>query len=433
MNHKKHATNYVNNYKCNDKIFKTNCIFVDTYIHITMETIKANEFEKELKNVLHFWSKSAIDARTGQFFGEMNHYGVPKPEANKGIIMYSRIMWTFAAACRFYQNNEYKPYADTARSFIEDHFLDKKNGGVYWETDCNGSVIIKKKQVYAEAFTIYAYSEYALAFKDNSALDFAMDLFHKLQTYCYDKANGGYFEAFSETWDKLDDVRLSSKDLNEPKGMNTNLHVLEAFTTLYEASKSQEVASALKEEILLYLNTIVNSHNHVTIFFSEDWNPKTTEISYGHDIESTWLIWEAAEMLGDKKLLEQIRSKIIAMIDTFIAEGFDKRTNSTWYEYFPETGDKDSDRHWWVQIEAVEGLANAYDMTGNIEYRNLAMKQWDYIKDKLIDHVHGEWFWRINDEGIPVDCEPKMGMWKCPYHNGRGLMHMIHESKKWGI
>ena len=396
-----------------------------------MNTTLKTEFEKELKNVLSFWSTKAIDPKTGQFYGEIDHYGTPEPEAHKGIIMYSRILWTFAAACRFYKNNDYKPYADKARSFIENHFLDKKNGGVYWETDCNGTVVVNKKQVYAEAFTIYAYAEYFLAFGDKSALDFAMDLFNKLETICYDKKNGGYFEAFSETWDKLDDVRLSDKDLNEPKGMNTNLHVLEAYTTLYEATKDARVGKALKDEILLYLNTIVDKNNHVTIFFSEDWQPKTTEFSYGHDIESTWLIWEAAELLNDKSLLNEIRPKILAMVDTFIAEGFDKKTNSTWYEYFPKTGKKDSDRHWWVQIEAVEGLANAYDMTGDKKYRDLALKQWDYISQNLIDRVHGEWFWRIDDDGFPVDSEPKMGMWKCPYHNGRGLMHMIREMEKW--
>jgi len=396
-----------------------------------MNTTLKTEFEKELKNVLSFWSTKAIDPKTGQFYGEIDHYGTPEPEAHKGIIMYSRILWTFAAACRFYKNNDYKPFADKARSFIENHFLDKKNGGVYWETDCNGTVVVNKKQVYAEAFTIYAYAEYFLAFGDKTALDFAMDLFNKLETICYDKKNGGYFEAFSETWDKLDDVRLSDKDLNEPKGMNTNLHVLEAYTTLYEATKDARVGKALKDEILLYLNTIVDTNNHVTIFFSEDWQPKTTEFSYGHDIESTWLIWEAAELLNDKSLLNEIRPKILAMVDTFIAEGFDTETNSTWYEYFPKTGKKDSDRHWWVQIEAVEGLANAYDMTGDKKYRDLALKQWDYISKNLIDRVHGEWFWRIDDDGFPVDSEPKMGMWKCPYHNGRGLMHMIREMEKW--
>lgn len=389
------------------------------------------DFEKELKHVLSFWTEKAIDPKANQFYGEMDHYGTPYPEANKGIIMYSRILWTFSAACSFYQTDKYKKYADMAKSYIETYFLDKKYGGVYWETDCDGNVLVNKKQVYAEAFTIYAYAEYALAFNDQSALKAAMDIFDKLESVCYDKKNGGYFEAFSNSWERLADVRLSVKDMNEPKGMNTNLHVLEAFTTLYEASKDKRVADALRKEIEVYLNKIVNEKNQVTLFFSEDWKPKTTEISYGHDIESTWLVWEAAEMLGDAKLLDQIRPKILAMVDKFIAEGFDTKTNSTWYEYFPKTGNRDTDRHWWVQIEAVEGLANAYDMTGKEEYRTLALKQWNYIKQYLIDNVHGEWYWRIDEDGFPVDSEPKMGQWKCPYHNGRGLMHMIKEMDKW--
>ena len=319
-----------------------------------------------------------------------------------------------------------------AKSYIETYFLDKKYGGVYWETDSDGNVLVNKKQVYAEAFTIYAYAEYALAFNDQSALKAAMDIFDKLETVCYDKTYGGYFEAFSNSWERLADVRLSVKDMNEPKGMNTNLHVLEAFTTLYEASQDKRVGDALRREIEVYLNKIVNENNQVTLFFSEDWKPKTTEVSYGHDIESTWLVWEAAEMLGDAKLLDQIRPKILAMVDKFIADGFDTKTNSTWYEYFPKTGKRDTDRHWWVQIEAVEGLANAYNMTGKEEYRTLALKQWDYIKQYLVDNIHGEWYWRIDNDGFPIDSEPKMGQWKCPYHNGRGLMHMIKEMDKWG-
>lgn len=396
-----------------------------------MYTELQKEFEQELQNVLTFWSTKAIDTESGQYLGEMDHYGNPHPKANKGIIMYSRIMWTFSAACRFYKNQAYKKYADLAKTFIEEHFWDKKNGGVYWETDCDGNAVVTKKQVYAEAFTIYAYSEYALAFNDKQALNTAMDIFNKLETICYDKKNGGYFEAFSQTWEKLDDVRLSVKDLNEPKGMNTNLHVLEAFTTLYEATKDPKVGEALKKEIEIYMNKIVNDKNHVTIFFSEDWKPKTTEFSYGHDIESTWLIWEAAELLGDKQLMKDIRSQILAMVETFIAEGFDAKTSSTLYEIFPEKGTMDNDRHWWVQIEAVEGLANAFDMTGDEKYRTLALKQWTYIRENLIDRVNGEWFWRIDDNGKPVDTEAKMGMWKCPYHNSRGLMHMIKEMQKW--
>ena len=239
--------------------------------------------------------------------------------------------------------------------------------------------------------------------------------------------------ARARDWSATDDLKLSNKDIDCAKSMNTNLHVLEAFTTLYEASKDKRVGDALRKEIEIYMNKIVNDKNHVTLFFSEDWKPKTTEISYGHDIESTWLIWEAAEMLGDTTLLEQIRPKILAMVDTFIAEGFDPKTNSTWYEYFPKTKEYDTDRHWWVQIEAVEGLANAYNMTGKEEYRSLALKQWDYITQYLIDRVHGEWYWRIDDDGFPVDSEPKMGQWKCPYHNGRMGLEAVRRQRRAGV
>ncbi len=389
------------------------------------------EFHQELYNILEYWSTEVFDEKTGDIIGEIDHYGTKNPEANKGIILCSRMMWTFSAACRFYKNNEYKPYADKVRKYIETYLYDSVHGGYFWEVSSQGDVIVSKKQVYAQSFVIYAYAEYYLAFGDTSALQSAMDLFTIMESNCKDKVYGGYFEAFSQSWDKLDDVRLSVRDLNLPKGMNTNLHVLEAYTTLYEATKSKQVEHALRAQIAVYSQKIIDDNNHVVIFFTEDWTPQTHEYSFGHDIESSWLLWEAAEVLHDKQLLQTLKPQIVAMVETFLQEGFDYKTNSALYEYFKQTNEYDTDRHWWVQVEAMEGLANAYRITGDKKYRNLVFKIWQYIQVNLIDKVHGEWFWRIDNDGYPVDSEPKVSMWKCPYHNGRALMRVIEKIETW--
>lgn len=389
------------------------------------------ELNQELYNILEYWSTEAIDEDTNLFFGEIDHYGTKNPDANRGIIMYSRIMWTFSSAARFYKDSEYLQTANKAKSYIETYFFDKENGGYFWELDSEGKIVLNKKQVYAQAFVIYAYSEYYLATGDKKALETAMNLFNIMESKCYDSIHGGYFEAYSNTWDRLADVRLSSRDLNLPKGMNTNLHVLEAYTCLYEATKDAKVGNALRNLIDIYSTKIIDKNNHIIIFFKEDWTPQTTEVSFGHDIESSWILWEAAEALHDKKLLEKIKPQVLGMVDTFLAEGFDKKTSSSYYEFLKETNHTDKDRHWWVQVEAMEGLANAYNITGDEEYRKTVFKIWEYVQNNIIDKVHGEWFWRIDDDGFPVDSEPKIGMWKCPYHNSRSLMRIIQKIEAW--
>lgn len=389
------------------------------------------EFHQELCNILEYWKTHVFDEETGEIIGEIDHYGTKYPEANKGIILISRMMWTFSAASRFYKHDEYKPYADNVRKYIETYFFDTSNGGYFWEVTAQGDVVVSKKQVYAQAFVIYAYTEYYLAFGDTSALERAMDIFTIMEHACIDKVYGGYFEAFSQSWTKLDDVRLSERDLNLPKGMNTNLHVLEAYTNLYEATKSPVVEQALRLLIDVYSQKIIDKNNHIIIFFTEDWTPKTHEYSYGHDIESSWLLWEAAEVLHDKDLLKRIKPQVLAMVDTCIKEGYDAKTSSVLYEYFVKTNTYDTHRHWWVQVEAMEGFANAYRITGDKKYRKLVFKIWQYIQVYVIDKVHGEWFWRIDNDGYPVDSEPKVSMWKCPYHNGRALMRLIEKIEKW--
>lgn len=389
------------------------------------------QLHQELFNILEYWSTEAIDETTGEFYGEIDHYGTKNPLANKGIIMYSRIMWTFSAASRFYQDDSYKNIANNAKNYIDNHFYDKEFGGYFWEVGFDGKVLVNKKQVYAQAFIIYAYTKYYLATGDTDALQKAMDVFAILESKCYDSKHGGYFEAYSNSWDRLEDVRLSARDHNLPKGMNTNLHVLEAYTTLFEATKNASVGKALEKEIEIFASKILGKDNHVTIFFTENWIPQTTEQSFGHDIESSWLLWEAIEALGNKDLLAKYKLQVLAIVETFLAEGFNKKTSSVLYEYFPETKKYDTDRHWWVQVEAMEGLANAFNITGDETYRKLVFKIWEYITQYVVDQVHGEWFWRIDEDGYPVDSEPKISQWKCPYHNGRALMRIIQKIEKW--
>lgn len=381
--------------------------------------------QTELYNILSFWAQDAINPKTKQFYGKISGDGTPNPTAHKGIIMYSRILWTFSAAARFYKDERYLVTANKAKSFIEKHFYDKKHGGYFWEVSHDGTPLIRKKQVYAQAFVMYAYAEYYLATKQDRALSKAMDIFYLLETHCYDVQHGGYFEAFSESWKKLDDVRLSDKDMNLPKGMNTNLHVLEAYSCLFEASKNPHVKKALAGLIDIFNEKIIDANGHVIIFFSEDWQPKTYEISYGHDIETSWLLWDAAELVNNPEQLTKIRTRVLQMVEVFLAEGYDAEAHAVYYELHTTTNKRDADRHWWVQVEAMEGLANAYAMTKHEPYLETVFDIWKYTSSHLIDRTNGEWFWRVSQSNQPYPADPKISMWKCPYHNSRALMRVI--------
>lgn len=389
------------------------------------------ELHRELVSILQYWSTHVLDEETGTITGYIDFYGKKNPDENIGIIMVSRMLWTFSAACKFYNSQEYRVHADMCKTYIDTYFYDHTYGGYIWEISASGTPIVQKKQIYAQAFVLYALAEYYDATKDEQVLHQAMQLFNAIESYAFDAIHGGYFEAFSQSWQKLDDVRLSSKDLNLPKGMNTNLHILEAYTRLYQVTNDTKVKDALAQQTLLYAQKIVAANGHVHIFFNDSWEVQTHEYSYGHDIESSWLLWEAAEIIGDDSILNTIRPIVLTMVKTFIQEGIDTASSAVIYEYFTLTNSHDLDRHWWVQVEAMEGLANAYQMTKNHNYRTLLFAIWNYVKTNIIDEKNGEWHWRTNRENIAVNDSPKVSMWKCPYHNSRALMRLLEKIELW--
>jgi len=249
-------------------------------------------------------------------------------------------------------------------------------------------------------------------------------LFRLIEKRSFDAERNGYFEAYSRDWELLEDLRLSEKDANEKKTMNTHLHILEAYTNLYRVWKDPELARQLRNLILIFTEKIVNATTkHLDLFFDENWNSKAKIVSYGHDIEASWLIDEAARILADQELLAIVQ-KVCIQIAEAACEGL-QPDGSIVYEKDYTTGHPDKDRHWWVQSEAVVGFLNAYELTGNTEWRNKALKCWKYISENLIDRADGEWFWSISDEGIANRKEDKAGFWKCPYHNSRMCLEVL--------
>ena len=375
------------------------------------------------ENILPFWQGMA-DSENGGFYGEADFYGKADKTADKGCILNSRILWTFSAAYRICGDEQYRTYAARARDFLSDAFWDKTHSGLYWLVDYTGRPLNARKQFYNIAFGIYALSEHYLASGDQSSLELATALFAMTEKYGLDPSAGGYVEASTREWHDIDDFRLSDKDLNSPKSMNTNLHVLEAYTNLARAGKDERVRKALEALLRITLDKIVNRNWHFELFFNMDWHTLSKDISYGHDIEGSWLMYEAALAVGDESLICKVKQAALAIAGVILAAAIDHK-NGGLFSGCNEAGQIHAKKEWWPQAEAVAGFYNAYELSGEQKYFDAADSIWSYIKNHFADNIHGEWHNELSLDNTPDINMPKAGFWKCPYHNARACLEII--------
>ena len=381
------------------------------------------QFEDELTdNILNFWVKEVYDPKRKTFFGRIKNSGEKFPDEPLSAVLMTRILWTFSAAYGYYPTAIYKKMADEAYRILVDTFWDNANGGVYWSVKPDGTVVDSKKQFYAEAFCMYALSEYYLAFKVEKAKKLAETMFVLMEKYAYDPEFGGYIEAKTADWKETDDQRLSPKDMDVKKSMNTSLHILEALTNLYRIWKDDSVERQLRSMIRIFLDKIINSQTwHFELFFEKDWTVKSDIDSYGHDIEGSWLLFEAAELLRDRALIDEVIQVSLNMAEVTLKEGI-AANGGILYE---KEGDKLKEQFdWWPQAESVVGFFNAWQLSKNEKYFDTSLRSWQFIGDYIIDPKKGEWFWGL-DAGLNTLPGDKVNAWKCPYHNGRMCMEMM--------
>lgn len=380
-------------------------------------------------NILPYWMNRVIDRAHGGFYGQINGEEQVIQQANKGGILNARILWSFSAAYNDLKDNAYLETANLAYNYIVDHFFDEKHGGTYWSLQYDGKPHDAKKQIYSQAFFVYALTEYYRATGNSQSLEKAIGLFRLIEKHSFDNVENGYMEAFSWDWKLLEDLRLSEKDANENKTMNTHLHILEAYTNLYRVWKDKTLETQLENLIHLFNDCIAEPKSfHLNLFFDNSWECKSDIISYGHDIEASWLIFEAAEVLGKAEVTEKVK-QISKKIARASEEGL-QPDGSLIYEKDTNSDHLDTDRHWWVQAEAVVGFMNAYELTHEKAYIEKASACWQYIKNNLIDRRNGEWFWSVSDDGVVNRRDDKAGFWKCPYHNSRACLETIRRVDK---
>lgn len=386
-----------------------------------------SEITAELGSILNYWSKNTIDNQNEGFVGQIDFNDQVIANAEKGSVLNSRILWTFSASYQITKNEDHKKIADRAFEYLVKHFYDTEYEGLFWSINADKTPKDTKNQIYALAFAIYGLSEYYAVSNEEKALETAIALYKSIQKHSYDPVNKGYLEAFTRNWQPIDDLRLSDKDANEKKTMNTHLHIIEGYANLYKVWKDE----TLKKDSIELLETIeqyfINTKTgHLRLFFNENWIEKPDVISYGHDIEAAWLLQHCAEILEDQNLINNYKKHAVQIAEV-TKEGLDA-DGGLWYEFDAEKKELIAEKHWWVQAEALIGFYNAYQLTGNQEYLEIVFKNWNFIQKHILDSKNGEWFWGIYSDYSLIQ-KDKAGFWKCPYHNSRACLELINRIK----
>ena len=390
--------------------------------------LKRQVTDELTQNILPFWMTKMEDNINGGFFGQITGENQLVENAPKGGILNARILWTFSSAALHLKNEVYLTQAKRAKEYIFSHFFDEEFGGTYWMLNADGTPADTKKQIYSQAFFIYALVEFYRASGDETALEKAKELFSMIEKHSFDIEKNGYFEAYSKNWILLDDLRLSDKDANEKKTMNTHLHILEAYTNLYRVWKEPELEAQLKNLIEIFLEKIIHSKtNHLDLFFDENWVCKSSIYSYGHDIEASWLLDEAAVVLNDNETLQKVRNVTLRIADA-AAEGL-RENGALMNEKNVAANHLDTNSDWWPQAEAIVGYFNAFELSGNKSYLEKTLKSWQFVNENIVDKVNGEWCWSVSADGKKDTVNDKAGFWKCPYHNSRMCLELIERIK----
>jgi len=380
-------------------------------------------------HILPFWCGPAVDHEQGGWMGWLSNDLTADRSQPKGLIVHSRILWAFSAVHQIQPDPLYRQMAQRAYDYLTGRFWDPHHGGAFWRLDDGGTVMDDSKKIYGQAFCIYAMSEFYRAFNAEPALARAHEVFDLIERHAHDAVSGGYIEVCQRDWSPAGPgARLSEKDKSEKKSMNNHLHVLEAYTALYRAAPTPLLEQRLRELLDIFLRRILDARtHHLHHFFDESWQVRSDSYTFGHDIEASWLLCEAAEGLGDPDLLSITRAVALRMAVAVRDEGL-ASAGGVYYE--GRAGHViDRGRECWPQAEALVGFLNAFQLNGDEAYLQAARRVWHFIQHHLVDRVHGEWFWRIEPDGQPDPKLPKVSEWKGPYHATRACLETLRRTE----
>ena len=386
-----------------------------------MKKMKEEIREHLQQSIIPFW-KSLRDDTYGGYYGYMGYDRVVDECAAKGCILNSRILWFFANAYLTLGDESLLSEAEHGFAFMKKYCLDREYGGVFWSLNYDGTPDDTTKHTYNQAFSIYALSSYYDASKDEESIRIAEELYGLIEEKCRDE--GGYLEAFDREFSPMENDKLSENGVTADRTMNTLLHVFEAYTEFYRVTGKEEVKERLKWMMDMIAEKIYNPELHrQEVFFDAAYNPLIDLHSYGHDIETAWLVDRGVKIVGDP----EYEAKMTPITKDLTRQIYETAYNRHSLANECERGVVDTDRVWWVQAEAVVGFLNGYEKDASrTEYLEAAREIWQYIKTYLVDTREGsEWYWLLDEGGVPYENKPIVEPWKCPYHNGRMCMEVI--------
>lgn len=370
-------------------------------------------FQAELLHIYGFW-KSLYDEKGG-YTGQVDFALHHDANAEKGVILHARILWFFSNVYLSAGEADALFYARHAYEFLMNHAFDREYGGMFWMLDAAGNSLDDMKHTYNQVFCIYGLSSYYLASGDKTALNTAYRLFETVEERCADEY--GYAEAFTRDWQPILNEKLSEDGFQAEKTMNTLLHLIEAYTELYRADGSERVKERLLHALSLAYDKVYDPNTHILgVYFDRRMRSIANVYSYGHDIEASWLIDRALDVLGDFSGAQRLREMNAAIAQKVYATAY---TGELVYNQSID-GEVDKTRIWWIECESVVGFLNAFQRTGKAEYAEAAQRIWEYTRKNFVDTRAGaEWFYALNEQDSPIESYPVAGAWKCPYHNGR--------------
>ena len=381
--------------------------------------------EQELTgNILPFWADRTPDPVHGGFYGSLSNDLKVNNEVPRSAVLYGRILWTFASAYRKYRLPQYLKTSQRAYDYLRQYFLDPRYEGIYWSVNASGEPVETRKHSYAQAFSIYGLAEYYSASGEAGALELARRLFELLEVNAHESLFGGYVECRARDWDSPADQRLSALEPDCNKSMNTLLHLMEAYSNLLCVWDEPRLRARLEELLNVFLDHILDPQtSHFRLFFNNDWNwPRQEPFSFGHDIEGSWLLVEAAEALGNTGLLQRTRSLAVKIAQAVYAEAL--QPDGHVLSGSPEST-HGMDLAWWTHAEAMVGFYNAYQISDREHFADASVHVWEFITQSFIDHQNGDWFKTLDPQGRPYPHSPKVGPWECPYHHSRACFEML--------
>ncbi len=387
-------------------------------------------FESELRdNILPFWMQHTLDRENGGFYGAVTNDLRVDNEIERSAVLCSRILWTFSTAASLYGDESCLRTARWAFDYLSSHFWDEQNQGMYWSLDWRGLPVNDRKHTYAQAFSIYGLAAFYQASGEPKSLALAQNLFRLIETHTFDPVSGGNIECRARDWSALADMRLSDKEIDSSMSMNTLLHLMEAYAALARVWPDETLVKKLDGLVRVFLEHVIDPQTgHQRLFFDHQWNSLSEHISYGHDIETSWLLVEAAEVLGDPLLLERVRTIALSMAQVVYDQAL-QPDGSILYEIAPG-GQREENRHWWAHAEAVVGFYNAHQISGQAHFARAAGQVWEYIHAHCEDRQNGDWFKLLNQQGEPDLDHDKVGPWECPYHHARMCYEMIRRCQE---